>query len=153
MSFLTAFLYDSIMAKTEAACLRQWRHRLLEKVSGEVLEVGAGTGANIGFYSEKVTGLVLSEPDKHMRGRLRQKLDRRRQAHVRVIGGTAEKIDLPDESAKWKDDSSIQAVDTGPLGAAPLVRLVLAVAAEPMSCWGHQFLFRSARLFGSRRHG
>ena len=101
MSFLTAFFYDSVMAKTEAACLRQWRHGLLDKVSGEVLEVGAGTGANIGFYSEKVTGLVLSEPDRHMRRRLQQKLDHRNPANIRIIGGTAEKIDLADESVDY----------------------------------------------------
>jgi hypothetical protein len=47
MSFITAFFYDRFMAKAEEACLKEWRYGLLQQVSGEVLEVGAGTGANI----------------------------------------------------------------------------------------------------------
>jgi hypothetical protein len=60
MSFLTAFFYDRVMAKTEAACLRQWRGELLAQVSGEVLEIGAGTGANITLYSDRVKRLTLT---------------------------------------------------------------------------------------------
>ncbi len=37
------------MYETEEACLQQWRKELLEKVSGDVLEIGAGSGANIKF--------------------------------------------------------------------------------------------------------
>jgi hypothetical protein len=37
MSFLTAFFYDRFMAKAEAACLRDWRHDLLQKAWGVVL--------------------------------------------------------------------------------------------------------------------
>ncbi|UCH41203.1 MAG: class I SAM-dependent methyltransferase [Gammaproteobacteria bacterium] len=98
MSFLTAFFYDSFMAKTEEACLREWRHRLLEQVSGDVLEVGAGTGANIRFYSGDVTRLVLSEPDRHMRKILKQQVDIHGPGNVSIIGGTAEQIESEDES-------------------------------------------------------
>ena len=98
MSFLTAFFYDSFMAKTEEACLRDWRHRLLEQVSGDVLEVGAGTGANIRFYSGDVNRLVLSEPDKHMRKLLKRQVDIHDLGNVSIIGGTAEQIESEDES-------------------------------------------------------
>ena len=67
MSFLTAFLYDRFMAKAEEACLTEWRRQLLRKIQGEVLEIGAGTGANLDAYSDDVTRLVLSEPNQHMR--------------------------------------------------------------------------------------
>lgn len=98
MSFLTAFFYDRFMAKTEEACLKEWRHGLLKRVSGEVLEIGAGTGANIEFYSDNVTRLVLSEPDKHMRNLLKDKVQNHRLKYASVAGGAAEQIESDDES-------------------------------------------------------
>ena len=98
MSYLTAFFYDRFMAKTEEACLKEWRHRLLEHVSGEVLEVGAGTGANIKLYSDKVNKLVLTEPDKHMRKLLNEKVGNHPLGYVSVISGTGEQIEVDDES-------------------------------------------------------
>jgi ubiquinone/menaquinone biosynthesis C-methylase UbiE len=98
MSFLAAFFYDRVMAKTEAACLREWRHALLKQVSGEVLEIGAGTGANIKLYSDRVTRLVLTEPDKHMRKLLKEQAGDHRLENVSVTGGTAEQIEADDES-------------------------------------------------------
>lgn len=98
MSFITAFFYDRFMAKAEEACLKEWRHGLLKQVSGEVLEVGAGTGANIKFYSDKLTKLVLTEPDKHMLKLLKEQVIRHHLKNVGVIGGTAEQIESADES-------------------------------------------------------
>ena len=98
MSFLTAFFYDSVMAKTEAACLNEWRRGLLENVGGEVLEIGAGTGVNIKLYSDRVSRLVLTEPDKHMRKILSQQAGNHRLGNVSVTGGTAEQIEADDAS-------------------------------------------------------
>ncbi len=98
MSFLTAFFYDRVMAKTEAACLKEWRHGLLKQVSGEVLEVGAGTGANIKLYSDNVSRLVLTEPDQHMRKLLKEQVSNHQQGNVSVTGGTGEQIEADDES-------------------------------------------------------
>ncbi len=98
MSFLTAYFYDRVMSKTEDACLKEWRLELLKQVSGEVLEIGAGTGANIRLYSDKVNRLVLSEPDKHMRKRIKVQLDNHQLGHVSLTGGTAEKIEADDET-------------------------------------------------------
>lgn len=70
MSWLLATVYDSFMAKAERACLSQWRSELLAPLRGEVLEIGAGTGANLAHYGAGVSRLVLSEPDPHMRRRL-----------------------------------------------------------------------------------
>jgi ubiquinone/menaquinone biosynthesis C-methylase UbiE len=98
MSYLTAFFYDRFMAKTEEACLKEWRQGLLEQVSGEVLEIGAGTGANIKLYSDNVTKLVLAEPDKHMRKLLEKNVGSHRLENVSVISGTGEQIEADDES-------------------------------------------------------
>ncbi len=98
MSFLTAFFYDQFMAKAEEACLQEWRHELLRQVDGEVLEIGAGTGASIKFYSDNVTRLVLTEPDKHMRKLLKEKVSSHDLENIGVVNGTAEHIEADDES-------------------------------------------------------
>ena len=98
MSFITAFFYDRFMAKTEAACLQQWRQELLQQLSGDVLEIGAGTGANISLYPAQVTRLLLTEPDKHMRRQLEGKLVERDPDKLGVSAGTAENIAAADES-------------------------------------------------------
>jgi ubiquinone/menaquinone biosynthesis C-methylase UbiE len=71
MPWLMASLYDRTMRGAEIACLRGWRAELLADLSGTVLEVGAGTGANVPHYPASVDRLVLSEPDAHMRRLLR----------------------------------------------------------------------------------
>ena len=98
MSFVTALCYDKFMARTEKACLQAWRNQLLQQVNGMVLEVGAGTGANIKYYPEQVSQLVLAEPDKHMRKHLKKYIAGQRREGVSVISSTAEKIDADDET-------------------------------------------------------
>ncbi len=71
---LFAMLYDRSMAQVEEACLRDWRRTLLQDVAGDVLEVGAGTGANLPLYPATVRRLVLAEPAGAMRARLEKKL-------------------------------------------------------------------------------
>ncbi|OGA07993.1 MAG: hypothetical protein A3D95_15685 [Betaproteobacteria bacterium RIFCSPHIGHO2_12_FULL_69_13] len=75
MSWLTAAFYDRFMRVSEEACLGAWRAELLGGLSGEVLEVGAGTGATLALYPKSVTRLVACEPDSHMRRRLQAKVD------------------------------------------------------------------------------
>ena len=98
MPFFISLFYDRFMAGTEAACLEEWRHGLLQQVSGEVLEVGAGTGANIRLYSKNVSRLMLSEPDKHMRKILEEKVDRSQLETASVTSGSAEQISCDSES-------------------------------------------------------
>lgn len=98
MNFIIAYFYDRAMAKTEAACLAQWRRELLGQVHGDVLEIGAGTGASIEYYPDRVRSLVLSEPDKHMRKILQQKVDDKSPVEIRISDATAERIPAADES-------------------------------------------------------
>lgn len=68
-----ATIYDRFMRSAEEACLRAWRKDLLRGARGEVLELGAGTGANLAFYDHaEVSRLALAEPDAHMQKRLRR---------------------------------------------------------------------------------
>ena len=72
MSSILAALYDPIMRRTEEACLREWRAELLRDLRGAVLEIGAGTGANVPHYPRTLDRLVLTEPDPAMLKRLRR---------------------------------------------------------------------------------
>jgi ubiquinone/menaquinone biosynthesis C-methylase UbiE len=92
MSRFLAAIYDSLMKKTEEACLRDWRAELLRDLRGRILEVGAGTGANLPHYSNSVENLVLCEPDPHMRKRLAAR------TKWEVIDASAEQLPFPDES-------------------------------------------------------
>jgi SAM-dependent methyltransferase len=74
VSWLFAAIYDPFMRRSEEACLAAWRAELLAGVAGEVLEIGAGTGANVAHYPRDVSRLVLAEPDASMRVRLRRRL-------------------------------------------------------------------------------
>ena len=99
MSFLTALFYDRIMSTAEQACLTDWRRELLGLAHGEVLEVGAGTGASIDSYPDSVSSLMLSEPDPHMRKQLGERVKRSQgREDSRVCAGTAEQIEAEDES-------------------------------------------------------
>jgi ubiquinone/menaquinone biosynthesis C-methylase UbiE len=70
-----AALYDWMISSSEDACLREWRHELLAELTGDVLEVGAGTGLNVAHYPSTVERLVLTEPDRFMRAKLHERID------------------------------------------------------------------------------
>jgi ubiquinone/menaquinone biosynthesis C-methylase UbiE len=93
---LGAWVYDCSLSGAEAACLSDWRRALLSGAHGDVLEIGAGTGANLSYYPKAVRRLVLAEPDAGMRARLKRKVGER--DDVTVIDATAEIIPLPDKA-------------------------------------------------------
>lgn len=94
--WLMAKFYDRIMQDAEDKGLREWQKSLLENVSGDVLELGAGTGANLPFYPQAVKHLILSEPSSFMRQQLKQKLPS--QLSIEISSDEAECLTLPDQS-------------------------------------------------------
>jgi ubiquinone/menaquinone biosynthesis C-methylase UbiE len=89
--------YDRLMAGTEKAGLQDRRRELLERASGRVIEIGAGTGANLAFYGPEVTELVLTEPEEPMARRLERKAAG---AGLRasIVRAPAERLPFPDDS-------------------------------------------------------
>jgi len=73
---LFARVYDRVLAPLEEAGLQAWRAELLAGLSGTVVEIGAGTGANLAHYPATVDRLILTEPEPAMLSQLRGRLDR-----------------------------------------------------------------------------
>ena len=67
MSIITKYdrislIYDMMEAPVERFLFRKWRRAVLSDLSGNVLEVGVGTGKNLEYYSKgcKVTAIDIS---------------------------------------------------------------------------------------------
>jgi ubiquinone/menaquinone biosynthesis C-methylase UbiE len=92
-----AAMYDRMMAGTEKAGLSDRRHELLAQAEGRVLEIGAGTGVNLGHYTGAVTELVLTEPEEPMAKRLEEKAAASGRPAT-VVRAPAERLPFPDNS-------------------------------------------------------
>jgi ubiquinone/menaquinone biosynthesis C-methylase UbiE len=98
MFWLIAALYDRAMRRSEETCLARWRSELLRELSGDVLEIGAGTGASLPHYPKTVNCLVLSEPDRHMRRRLEAKCRSLGLPRVSLLDASVEDLPIPNAS-------------------------------------------------------
>jgi ubiquinone/menaquinone biosynthesis C-methylase UbiE len=107
MSFrasLFAMTYDRQIAKAEEAGLRAMRQRLLADAAGQVLEIGAGTGANLPCYGREVEQLTVTEPQVPMVRRL--------EGRVRDRGSAAKVLRAPAEDLPFDNDTFDVAVST-----------------------------------------
>lgn len=95
-----ARFYDRLTAGTERAGLGEMRRELLASAAGRVLELGAGTGHNLPYYTGAVTDLVMTEPDPHMASRLREKLSAEGTAagNPSIVVAPAEELPFDDGS-------------------------------------------------------
>lgn len=69
-------IYDLAMAPLELLVLRRWREQLVSRASGDVLEIGAGTGRNLAHY-RSARSVVLTDPDRRMLRRASRRLPER----------------------------------------------------------------------------
>jgi ubiquinone/menaquinone biosynthesis C-methylase UbiE len=108
-----ARVYDTAFVLAERRGLRDLRRDLVGRSAGRVVELGAGTGLNLRHYTERVTDLVLTEPDPHMAAKLRRRA-------VSLSPG-AQVVEAPAEALPFADAS----VDT------VLATLVLCTVKDP----------------------
>lgn len=132
-----AALYDRGLSGTEEAGLREMRRELLAGASGRTIEIGAGTGANLGLYPEAVTELVLTEPDPHMARRLRR--------HLSESSHDARLVEAPAESLPFEDASFDTAVFTLVLCTVPDQAAALAEAARVLRPGGRLLFLEHVR--------
>src|SRR5258708_34646179 len=93
--WLFACIYDRMTASVEAAGLRAHRERLLGSASGRVLEIGAGTGANLPFYREGVEAITVAEPEAPMARKLARRL-REQRPDIALVQAPAEQLPFGD---------------------------------------------------------
>jgi ubiquinone/menaquinone biosynthesis C-methylase UbiE len=117
-----AAIYDRGLKATEEAGLREMRRETLARASGRTLDIGAGTGANIGLFPAAVSELVLVEPDPHMFKKLREKLA--------GSGEGVAAIEAPAEGLPFAEDSVDTVVFTLVLCTVPDPAAALAEAAR-----------------------
>ena len=93
-----AYTYDRFSKGSEEAGLAEMRRNLIEGASGDVLEIGGGTGANLSYYGAGVESLTITEPERPMLKRLERKA-RERNSRATILRAPAE--DLPFEDASF----------------------------------------------------
>ncbi len=94
---LFARFYTHVLARNEPAELRAYRDELLAGLSGRVVEVGSGPGANFPHYPPSVTEVVAVEPEAYLR---EQSVEAAKEVDVRVtvLDGVADALPLEDAS-------------------------------------------------------
>ena len=92
-----AFTYDRFSKGSEEAGLAEMRKNLIAGASGDVLEIGGGTGANLGYYGAGVESLTVTEPEPAMLKRLERKA-RGQQSQATVLRAPAEDLPFADAS-------------------------------------------------------
>lgn len=91
-----AAFYDRLAASMERTVLGPVRTEMAGPLTGAVLDVGAGTGANLRHYRDAAS-VVAAEPDPAMRRRLTARLGEAR-VPVEVSDAGAEALPFPDAS-------------------------------------------------------
>jgi ubiquinone/menaquinone biosynthesis C-methylase UbiE len=107
MSIRTRFFaatYDFQMRRVEKGGLTEIRRGLLAEAAGTVLEIGGGTGANLGHYGPAVSSLTVTEPNPSMIKRLNHR--------VQVDDLAAMVLRAPAEDLPFEDDTFDMVVST-----------------------------------------
>jgi ubiquinone/menaquinone biosynthesis C-methylase UbiE len=129
--------YDRGLRATEEAGLREMRREMLSRAQGRTIDLGAGTGANLGLYPADVTGLVLVEPDPHMTKQLRRKLAE--------SGESATVAEAPAERLPFEDSSFDTAVFTLVLCTVPDPAAALAEVGRVLRPGGRMLFIEHVR--------
>jgi SAM-dependent methyltransferase len=126
-----AAIYDRMLDSSERAGLAEMRSGTLAGAAGRVLEIGGGTGHNLGRYPGGVASLTVTEPDPHMAKRLRARVAAEPPPFpVDVIEAPAEALPFDDESFDTVVSTLVLCTVDDPGRAASEVHRVLAPAGR-----------------------
>jgi ubiquinone/menaquinone biosynthesis C-methylase UbiE len=81
----------------EKAGATEYRKRLLDGLTGNVIEIGAGNGLNFPHYPAEVKRLVALEPEPQLRA-LAENAARAAPVQIEVVDGRAEQLPAADNS-------------------------------------------------------
>jgi|ERR1700686_1722748 len=140
-----AAIYDAVFLRAERTGLRAMRKDLLSQCTGNVLEIGAGTGLNVPHYDAGLTKLVLTEPEPHMAAKLR--------AAVTWARIAAEVVEAPAESLPFRDASFDTVVSTLVLCTVPSPDAVLCEVRRVLKPGGRLLFIEHVRSDSRRLAG
>lgn len=140
---LKAMLYDAMGWRFERTHGARLRRRQLAAAEGRVLEIGAGTGANLPHYPDGVAELVLTEPSEAMLARLR------RRVAARERGGTVVRAQA--QALPFNDGSFDTAVTTVVLCSVPSQAQALREVRRVLRAGGQLLFAEHVRSSDSRR--
>jgi ubiquinone/menaquinone biosynthesis C-methylase UbiE len=92
-----AAIYPAVIKLVEAGGVGAARRAVVGRASGRALEVGAGMGHALPFYSSGVTELILTEPDTWMLRRLERRVAKAG-AGAKIVRAAAEELPVDDAS-------------------------------------------------------
>lgn len=92
-----ARIYSRLSGPMDHGGMAEYRDRTLAGMSGRVLEVGAGDGANFRHYPSGVSQLVAVEPEPYLRARALERAETVG-VEVEIVDGVAEDLGFADGS-------------------------------------------------------
>ena len=120
-------VYELIDLPLELLFFRKWRKEVLSGLSGNILEIGAGSGRNLKYYSSNylVTGIdnsegMLEEARKKARG----------MENVTLLLMDAENLEFPDNSFDYVITTFVLCTIPDPVKALKEMRRVLKPSGE-----------------------
>ena len=132
-----AAIYDWFLKGSEEAGLTDMRRDLLATASGDVIDIGAGTGVNLELFPDSLGRLVMAEPSPHMAKHLRQRAE--------DAGRSVEVVEAPAEALPFPDDSFNFAVFTLVLCTVDNPEASLAEAARVLRPGGRLLFLEHVR--------
>jgi ubiquinone/menaquinone biosynthesis C-methylase UbiE len=135
--------WDRAMRRAENSGLRELRRQVLTTARGRTLDIGAGTGANIGLFPAAVTELFFVEPDVHMIKKMRPKV-LASGSRAGVLAAGAE--DLPFEDSSIDTVAFALSLCTIPDPAAALDEVARVLRPGGRVLFLEHVLSRNARL-------
>jgi SAM-dependent methyltransferase len=125
-----ARIYAKVAEAGERRGGAEHRRRLLAGLSGRVIEMGAGSGANFSHYPATVSEVVAVEPERYLRERA-QRAAAQAPVAVSVLDGVGDR--LPGEAGSFDAGVSALVLCTVPHQQAALAEL-LRVIRPGASC-------------------
>jgi len=124
-----ARMYERMSVESDERGGTEHRVRLLEGLSGRVIEVGAGNGRNFVHYPAAVEELVAVEPEDRLRAAAERAAGEAR-VKVDVVAGHADAIPAPDGSFDAAVVSLVLCSVPDPHHTLAEIRRVLRVGGE-----------------------
>jgi len=119
-----ARFYDSYNKLAERLWFSKWREKFFAPLKGKILEVGIGTGENIGYYDKnaEVIGIDFSEK---MLEKAREKLIKSGKKNITLKQMDAENLNFKDDSFEYVVTSCVFCSVPDPIRGLEEIRRIL----------------------------